>query len=59
MTHDNFRIGPRKISPPRRNRPNNAILGLQQEPFPMPVLAAADAWQPPCKQWMKRMRDPH
>jgi len=25
----------------------------------MPVLAAADAWQPPCKQGMKRMRDPH
>lgn len=59
MTHDHFWIRARKISPMRRNRPDGAILGLQQEPRTMSVLAAAHTWQATLKQRMKRMRYPH
>jgi hypothetical protein len=43
----------------RRDRPDSAVVGLQQNAFAMAVVPPADAGQLPSEQRVKRMRDPH
>jgi len=59
MAHDDFRIQTHKVSPLRRDRPDSAVVGLQQNAFAMAVVPPADAGQLPSEQRVKRMRDPH
>jgi len=46
IPYGEFRIQARKFSPLRWNRPYGAIVCLQQQPFAMPIVSPADAWQP-------------
>ena len=59
MPDDHFPIRAHKISPLRRNRPNRAVVHLQQEALAVTVVSLADARELLSAQRVERMRDPH
>lgn len=45
IAHHEFRIWARKISPLRRDRPNNRVISLQQKALAMAIVSPADTRQ--------------